>query len=156
MDRKFSGCEVAEIGIQIEINGRDFYQTLAKKSDNEEVKKVFTRLAAEEEKHIEVFKAIEASSCDFNDTGMYPDDYFAHLNALASEHVFTEEGKGIDVAKEVASHKEGIELAIRFEKESVDLFKSMLKVVPEKDQTLVNNLIEEETKHLKILIELRG
>jgi rubrerythrin len=156
MERRFSGCEVAEIGIQIEINGKEFYLTLAENAENEEAKTIFNMLAKEEERHIGAFKAIEASECNFDDTQLYPDEYFSHLNLLASEHVFTEAGKGIELAKEVKSCKEGIDLALRFEKESVALFESMLNLVPEKDKEMVKSLIEEEKKHIDILADLRG
>lgn len=156
MERKYSGCEVAEIGIQIEKNGRDFYQALAENTENEEAKEAFTKLASEEERHIAVFRSIESSQCDFDSMDMYPDEYFAQLNALASDHIFTEEGKGTAIAKNISSYTEGIDLAIQFEKESISLFESMKKVVPDKEKDMVQKLIEEEESHLKILIDLRG
>ena len=40
----FAASEVVEIGVQIEINGRDFYNTLIKKSKNKKTKEIFEHL----------------------------------------------------------------------------------------------------------------
>jgi len=53
-DRHFSSCEVVELGIQIEKNGRDFYSALAGSTRNARAAEIFKYLAGEEEKHIAV------------------------------------------------------------------------------------------------------
>ena len=54
----FSGSEIVQIGIQIEKNGRDFYNALEKQSTSNKSKEIFRYLAGEEEKHIKVFEEI--------------------------------------------------------------------------------------------------
>ena len=58
MGNVFSGSEIAEMGIQIEKNGKDFYNTLGTQSKDQKAKKVFEYLAQEEEKHIATFQRI--------------------------------------------------------------------------------------------------
>ena len=58
MGNIFAGSEIVELGIQIEKNGRDFYNTLVKQSENSEARDIFGYLAGEEEKHIAVFQEI--------------------------------------------------------------------------------------------------
>ena len=58
MGNIFSGSEVIELGIQIEKNGRDFYNSIAANSKTESSRKAFLKLAGEEEKHITVFQGM--------------------------------------------------------------------------------------------------
>jgi len=46
MGNIFAGSEIVEIGIQIEKNGRDFYNTLDKQSKNEKAKEIYRFLSA--------------------------------------------------------------------------------------------------------------
>ena len=156
MDKRFSSCEIVEMSIQIEKNGKDFYSAIAGKTEEPEVKKVFTYLAGEEEKHIEVFKGIFASTCDLSPEGAFPEDYFAYMNALAGQYVFTKKNKGAELAGSVGSRDEGIDVGITFEKDSILFFEEVKKAVPEKDRAAIDLLIEEEKKHLKQLLDLKS
>ena len=55
MGNLFSGPEVVEIGIQIEKNGKDFYDGVVKISKSQKAKEIFEFLGGEEEKHIKRF-----------------------------------------------------------------------------------------------------
>lgn len=94
MGNIFAGSEIVEIGIQIEKNGRDFYNTLEKKSKNQEASDIFKYLAGEEGKHIKVFQEILNKTEKYEPLGLGADEYFAYMNALASEYVFTQKDKG--------------------------------------------------------------
>jgi rubrerythrin len=85
----------------------------------------------------------------------YPGEYFAYMNALASEYVFTQKDKGAQIAKDVKTEKEAVGLAIRFEKDSIIFYQGMKKVVPEYDSSIVDGLIAEEQNHLKQLTGLK-
>jgi rubrerythrin len=50
----FAAKEVIEIGIEIEKNGRDFYNTLLKQSKDIKTQDLFKFLATEEERHIKI------------------------------------------------------------------------------------------------------
>ena len=155
MGKGFSGSEIVELGIQIEKNGKDFYLALVDLAGNEEVKSVFKDLAEEEEKHIDVFKKIFDDSCKYEPKGAYPDEYFAYMNALASQYIFTQEGKGAELARSVKDCEEGIDLGIRFEKDSILLYQEMKELVPDEDKSLVDGLILQEKKHLSRLVDLK-
>ena len=68
----FSGSEIVQIGIQIEKNGRDFYNALEKQSTNKKGKEIFHYLAGEEEKHIKVFEEILSSAENYEPAEAYP------------------------------------------------------------------------------------
>ena len=156
MSNIFAGSEIVELGVRIEENGRDFYETLLKQSKSDKAKEIFKFLAGEEQKHIETFKKILAAVQDYQPTESYPGEYFAHMKALAAEHVFTQKDKGREVAKNVKSDKESIELGIKFEKDSIVFYEGMKKVVPAHDHKVVDQVIAQEQNHLKQLTELKG
>ncbi|MFC1576572.1 ferritin family protein [Candidatus Omnitrophota bacterium] len=156
MTQKFDGSEMVELAIQIEINGRDFYNALYEKSKNEKAKKVFAHLADEEEKHIARFKGILGSLKKYEPKEAYPDEYFAYMNSMASEQVFTKKDKGREVAEKTKNETEAIDLGIGFEKESIGFYEGMKKIVPKGDIKILDDLLAEEQRHLEQLIHLRG
>ena len=94
MGNIFAGSEIVELGIQIEKNGRDFYSALAIKSKNQKAAEVFKYLSGEEEKHIKTFVGILNKTEKYEPSGLDADEYFAYMNALASEYIFTRKDKG--------------------------------------------------------------
>lgn len=156
MGNLFAGSEVVEIGVQIEINGKDFYNTLAGKTKNEKAREIFNFLAGEEEKHIATFERIRDSVERYKPPEAYPGEYFSYMNALASEHVFTQKNKGVEAANRTKGDKDAIELGIKFEKDSIIFYEGMKKVVPEKDLLLIDALIDQEKNHLMRLNAIKG
>ncbi len=151
----FAGKEVVEIGIQIEKNGKDFYNTLLKQSKNFKMQELFKFLATEEEKHIKAFQEILEPTTKYAAQGLDSDDYFAYLNALASEHIFTKANTGELVAKAIKSEGEAIEKAIGFEKDSIIFYEGMLKVVLDDDKKRVEALIIQEQDHFRRLVRMK-
>jgi rubrerythrin len=166
MGNIFAGSEIVELGIQIEKNGRDFYNAVAKQSKNlppergpvkggKKAKEIFEYLAQEEEKHIVIFQKILDSVNKYEPAESYPGEYFAYMNALASGYIFTQKDKGGEIAKQVTSDVGVIDLGIGFEKESIVFYVGMKKVVPEYDHKVIDKLIEQEQDHLRKLSELK-
>lgn len=155
MGNIFAGSEIVSLGIQIEKNGRDFYNTLIKQSNSKEAVKVFAYLAGEEEKHIISFQKILENVEKYEPPESYPGEYFAYLNALAGEHIFTKKDKGEETARKTKNDKEAVELGIGFEKDSIIFYEAMKKVVPESDHKIINELIVQEQKHFKQLTDLK-
>jgi rubrerythrin len=147
----FAGSEVVELGIQIEKNGRDFYSTLASATKNAQAAEKFKFLAQEEEKHIQVFKNILEQTQKYQPQGLDSGDYFAYMNALASEHIFTKKDVGVEIAKKVKSDKEAIEMGIGFEQDSIVFYIGIKKIVPDYDWKIIDELIAQEEKHLLML-----
>jgi len=155
MGDKFAGSEIVELGIQIEINGRDFYNTLAAKINDQKAKETFRYLAEEEEKHIEAFKRILDSVQKYEPKETYPQEYFAYMNSAAGNYVFTQKGKGVEIAAIVKNEQDAIDLGIGFEKDSITFYEGMKKIVPEEDQEIIDGLIEQEQDHLRQLTDLK-
>ncbi|MFH1201599.1 MAG: ferritin family protein [Candidatus Omnitrophota bacterium] len=152
----FSGSEIVELGIQIEKNGRDFYNTIAGQTRDPRIKKVFVFLKGEEEKHIIVFQEMLESVGRYEPPESYPGEYLAYMSALAVEYVFTQENKGNEIAQKIKGDKEAVDIGIKFEKDSVVFYEGMKKVVPISDHKAIDNLVAQEQSHLKQLLDLRA
>ncbi len=164
MGNIFAGSEIVELGIQIEKNGRDFYNTLAGQSKKsltcsgrqEKAKDIFKYLAGEEEKHIATFKKILDSVGKYEPPEIYASEYIAYMNTLASEYVFTQKDKGSQIAQKIKTDLEAVEMGIGFEKDSIIFYEGMKKVVPEYGQRIVEELIAQEQSHLRQLVDLKA
>lgn len=156
MGNIFAGSEIVEIGIQIEKNGRDFYNKLARQSKNTAASDIFKYLAGEEEKHIAIFQNILSKTDKYEPVGLDADQYFAYMSALATEYVFTQKDMGEEIAKKIKSDKEAVDMGIGFEKDSIIFYEGMKKAVPDYDLKVVGELIAQEQAHLMQLIDLKS
>jgi rubrerythrin len=152
----FTAGEIVELGIQVEKNGRDFYDALARQSKGQEAIGIYKYLMGEEERHIVVFQTILDKVSRYEPRQAYPEEYFAYMNALAGDYVFTQKGKGKELAQNTKSDKEAVDLGIGFEKDSILFYEGMKKVTPEGDIRIIDELIAQEQNHLRQLIELRS
>lgn len=155
MGNIFSGSEIVELGIQIEKNGRDFYNILTQSSKSSKAKEVFQYLAGEEERHILIFQGILDKTEKYEPAAVYADEYLDYMNKLASDYIFTQKDKGEEIAKKITSDKEAVDTGIKFEKDSIAFYEGMNKYVPEFDRKIVGELILQEQNHLKQLSDLK-
>ncbi|MGD9201046.1 MAG: ferritin family protein [Chitinispirillia bacterium] len=151
----YNANEICSIGIEIEKNGKIFYEIAAKKTDEKDIKKFFVELANWEDSHISVFINLKS---EFNDK--YPEDYVInddnemhlYLKAAADSHVFR---KNLDIPSIISECKSLIDIlkiAQQFEKDSVVLYSTMIPMVPEDlGKELVQKMLNEELKHIAII-----
>ena len=155
MGNIFSASEIVQIGVQIEINGKEFYDAVAKKSKDKDAGKIFEYLAGEEKKHIGVFSGLLSSIEKYEPAESYPGEYFAYLKALADQHVFTKEKKGAVVAGRVKTDLEAVETGINAEKDSILFYNEMKKFVPQGQFGVIDKIINEEKEHLRKLAGIK-
>ena len=155
MGNIFSGSEIIEMGIQIEKNGKNFYDALVEKVKDDKAKEVFKYLAAEEAKHIAAFQNILDSVKKYEPPESYPGEYFAYMNALAGDYVFTRKDAGAEFARNAKNDKEACNFGIKFEKESVIFYEHIKEAVPENEHKIIDELILQELGHLKRLYKLK-
>lgn len=155
MGNLFSASEIVEIGIQIEKNGRDFYNGVLKVSKEPKPQEIFTFLRGEEEKHIKRFENLLSQVKKYEPSEAYPGEYFAYLKALSEGYVFTKANKGAEIASKIKTSSEAIDKGIGFEKDSILFYHEMKRFVLEGEQKVIDKLIEEEQEHLRKLTELK-
>jgi len=155
MGNVFGGSEIVEMGVQIEKNGKDFYEALTGQSKSQKAKDIYKFLAGEEEKHILTFQKILDSVHKYEPPEAYPGEYFAYMKNLAGSYVFTEKDKGSEIAKNIKDDKEAVSIGIEFEKDSIVFYTEMKKVVSDYDQKTIDSLIAQEQDHLHKLSDLK-
>src|SRR3989338_9457020 len=79
--------DLLEVAIRIERSGMDFYKTLRNNAKDANARDTFSFLAAEEEKHIGVFRKILENVADYAPRLSYPGEYELFLQGIASRSV---------------------------------------------------------------------
>ncbi len=151
----FNAREVFDIGVQIEVNGKAFYEAAAKKVADAKNRAFFQDLAAWEARHIQLFSEMR----DRLPASAGPGDIFdpegeaaMYLKATADSHVFVINRDVVALVAGCRGPAEIVDLAITFEKDSVVYYTSMKQAVsPKLGQDKIDRLIAEEIKHIGML-----
>jgi rubrerythrin len=151
----FNAAEVFQIAIEIEENGKAFYEKAQSVIQDPEVSKLFVDLANEEVQHKKKFESLkaqlpqEASKSTLSDL---QNELNLYIKMVADEHVFrTREGVESQLTA-VKNAGDALKLAIQFEKDSVIFFLSMQEATDEtKGREFINLLVKEEQAHLRRL-----
>ena len=155
----FNAKEVVDIGKLIEVNGENFYKRAAELASNSDLVCLFEYLAAEEKVHQQIFDELGNRLPGQKGASMTaePSEEELYTKDLADHHVFN---TGFDeIEKMIQEHAEGtkvVDLALKFEADSVKFFQLLKKVTPpEWGKDEIDELIAEETNHVKKLQELK-
>jgi rubrerythrin len=143
----YSGQEIIDIAIRIEENGHDFYTAAAEMiSENNDNKSLFLDLAEKELMHIAIFQKL-ADKFDSESFDFQADDASDYVNHLATTHIFGKPDSGKELATSVKSPKEALEIAYKFENDSVAFYTELVKFARSDSKKLVLQIIEEEKEH---------
>jgi len=151
----FSSSDLINIAIGIEKRGIAFYDVIAKSTDNAEARDVFRYLADMERMHIHIFQGMLGEANKYQRQENYTGEYAAYLQALVDSAVFTDDSITSEMATQVGSDIEAMELAIGAEKDSILFYYEMKEIMPQPTQPAVNKIIAEEKSHLRELSELK-
>ncbi len=151
----FSGSELINIAIGIERRGIAFYDTMARSTENAEARDVFQYLADMERTHIHIFQGMLGETDKYQPQESYAGEYAAYLQALVDSAVFTDDSITSEMATQLSSDIEAMELAIGAEKDSILFYYEMKEIMPQRAQPTVNKIITEEKSHLRELSELK-
>jgi rubrerythrin len=159
MSIDFNADEIFQLGIQIETNGKQFYETVAKNTLDLSVKVLFSELSKWESEHQQLFENLRKALPDSAKREILFDpqgEFSLYMQAMADSHVFIKNKDIHGLASKRKTPQEALDLAVVFEKDSVVFFTTMKGVVPEhlgKDK--IDLLINEEIKHISILTQKR-
>ncbi len=151
---QFNSSDIVKYAVQIEKNGRDFYDQAAKSVKSDRAKKVLEFLSNEEQQHISDFENILNQIPGNEPKERYPGEYADYMLALVEESLFTKNKRGYDSARAIRNDKQALELAIGFEKDSILFYYEMKRFVWEGLHKNIEKIIAEEQEHLKKLSEL--
>lgn len=151
----FSGSELLEVAVGIERNGMAFYQALADKTGNRDVKDIYDHLAGEEKKHLDTFQGMSDSLGQAKPPETYTEEYMLYLKSLVDSTVFSDVAEAQQKAGRVFDKIEAIDTGIQAEKDSILFYAELQNLVRERDCKVVLNILDEEKQHLRQLSQLR-
>ncbi|MGC9968000.1 MAG: ferritin family protein [Syntrophobacteraceae bacterium] len=160
MGYSFNAGEVFKIAIQIEENGRKFYEESQKNIESAEVRALFADLALQEIEHKKKFEALRAQLPPESTTTAVWDpenELDRYIKMMADDHVFISGDDIKDQIGGIRDSSDALKLAMEFEKDTLVFFLSLEEAVADrKDQDLIKSLLIEEQGHLKRLtLQLR-
>jgi rubrerythrin len=148
----FSVREVIEQAIQTEKTGNEFYTAMAKKfHENNELKKLFETLAAQEIKHEQVFTALKNKIKDEAPEGW--DEVALYLKAIVDSEFFLGKDKSLAAIQNVNTSADAIKFALGFERETLLYYYGLRDMIQEKK--VIDEVIKEEKSHIVWLGDLR-
>jgi rubrerythrin len=151
----FNASEIFQIAIDIEENGKRFYEKAMDLVDSPDVKALLASLAQDEAEHLKTFTELKARlpQAASEDTMWDPaHEMNKYLKMMADMNIFRSD---LNVEKELSRVKnpeDVLRLGMDFEKDSIIFFLTMQDETQEnKGRELIAQLIDEERKHLKKL-----
>ncbi|MFW6066374.1 MAG: ferritin family protein [Planctomycetota bacterium] len=155
MPEQFEVAELVKIGVEDERSGVAFYSRLADNVEDSGLRKTFADLAEQEKFHQKRFQDMLDRLGGVKTPEEYPGQYMAYLSALTSGRAFPDPSAAERAAEKCESDAKAVELASRYERDTLMLMNEIRPLVPEKDRATVDELIREEQTHLVTLSEAR-
>ncbi|TCO77984.1 ferritin family protein [Marinisporobacter balticus] len=162
----FSELEILKIAKGTEEAGYTFYKKAAEKFNDEDIKKMFEYLAAEEMDHVKTFQRIydqvaeKLAGKDLEEY-LYDETTSAYLRAISETAVFNTNGLTNHKIDQTHSVKDALLIGLQAEKDAILFYEAVSKNTKlEMTRKVLDRLIKEEMKHLhkfkSLLDELVG
>jgi rubrerythrin len=152
-----TAAEALKWALEIEKNGEVFYNEVAAKSADSEVKALFEDLAAQERGHYQVFqKMLDEARPDPDLSRLDYDEYQTYLQVALADALFEGPDKGLALAKEAQDRETALRAAMGFEKDTLLFFYDLREVVSERERGAISNIITEEKAHLRRLAKMQS
>ena len=140
--------DIFEFAMQMELDGKAFYENLAKKTANQELAKVLIMLAEEEEKHYNIFKKLKA--------GDGPEALVAtnsHSEVLKSvKNIFVELSNNSENASFTENEQSIWAEALKIEHKSEQFYREKaLEEGDAKKKNLLTVIANEERNHIYLI-----
>lgn len=137
------------VALKIEGVGYSFYTKLAERT-SDEIKNMFERLALQEKQHVEIFKRM-LKKYEGKELGNDWEDTAGYLKSYAEISIFPR----LNSEEVPANFKEALDMAMEVEKDSIIFYSDLARYLPS-EKIAMDEVIDEERKHLKDLIGLYG
>lgn len=155
MSNIFSIAEAVDLGIEKEKKRREFYDLVSKEFEaQKELKELFTQLRDWEDGHVQKFTDIRNSVENKESVDSYSGELQEYMKAFIDNHLYNE------ISADMFKNKkftliEVINYGIGFEKDSILFFSELVPYVGSSNKEVIQQLINEEKKHILYLIQLK-
>jgi rubrerythrin len=151
----FNKNDLLEFAVVLETDGELFYSTMVKKTTNEDVKKIFKKLALEEINHKESYNEQLLDLDDDSENNLSNEKYSDFLHSFRNNYVYNDSSVSAECEK-LSSAAEAVKFAMDREQDSILYFKQLKKFSNPNKVDTIDNIIIEETGHYDLLKELHN
>jgi len=151
----FKTAELLNIAIKDEEVGIAFYNTLAGKTNNAELKERLLAIAKQEQMHANRFREMLEDVGEYKPQERYKGEYEEYLASLLESRAFQGADEATQAANKITSDSEGLKVAQKLEKDTLLFLSELKNFVSDTYQEYVDAVIEEERDHLTELSELQ-
>ena len=139
--------DLLNVLIELETLANKHYLEMAKATDDTELKALFTRLAALELDHKELFIRYKSKAVNFT-TSNVTAEYTSYMDALLKNTIdFLKNQGGTE------SFEEGFNLAVKLEKDTIFFLAETKLIITKEFHGEVDNIMDQEREHLRALLE---
>ncbi len=150
-----TAAEALKWALEIEKNGEAFYNEVAAKSADSEVKALFEDLAAQERGHYRAFqKMLEGAKPDPDLSKIDSDEYQTYLQVALADALFAGPDKGLTLARQAQDRETALRAAMGFEKDTLLFFYDLREMVSQAERVAISDIILEEKAHLRRLAKM--
>lgn len=140
--------EAIQVAIQLEKDGRQFFEKAAEETKNELGKKMFLKLASDEVRHLVTFEKMFKSLAD-------PKTWKELLKEGPPRErmpYFSEKAESRSPAERGAGEVEALRQALEVERKAIDFFKEVAKQASDSEASRIFEIIaEEEVSHYDLI-----
>jgi rubrerythrin len=145
MSKGFDITGLLSVAVRDEQSGINFYETLSGQAQAEEVKKLFSWLKEQEQKHAKRFTDLLNQFQGEEQPVQYADQYVDYLEALVSEGGSSAPYGDLD---SLDNDVDRLGLAIRYEREQLFLQRDLSNFITTDHKPTIDAIINEERDHL--------
>ena len=155
MNKTYTSKDIVQMAIQAKAKSVDLYLALARNSENYHVGKLFTEFAKDEQRHKHKLEKLRDELSQDKQQEAYPGERTLYLKALVDTGVFNCDASTKQALETTISEEEALQAGITFEKDFMLFLHDMKRQVIDGDQGIVDELIEDEIKHLEQLFQAK-
>jgi rubrerythrin len=155
MAELFEVPELVRIAVEDERTGVALYSALAESAQAPATKALFLKLVGQERYHQMRFEGMLEQLGGHTPHEDYDGEYLAYLHTLTSTRAFPQPEDALSAAHQCRSDAEGLDLAGRYERETLALINELRELVGEKHKDAVEDIAREERAHVVVLAEAR-
>lgn len=141
----FNGKDILSTFVKMEEEVAKYYSEMAEHASDKKSKKVFERLAKEEEKHQTIYSGLVAKFSDKMERE-FPEDEIEYVKELMEENI--KEKHQFDKNKKLV---ESLELAEKMEKDGILFVHQLMTMYPDLAEKELKIILKEEKKHLQLV-----
>jgi len=136
--------DIWEIAKKMELEGETFYKEMADKSVNPEIAGVFNFMARQEKEHYEFF--------DRQSKNLTVDYVSSGDPLVIAKNAFSAIAENVKTSDSMTEALDAYRKASEFEEKAVKFYETLLdNVESDQEKTVIQLLIDEEKKHVKII-----